>query len=246
METVKLVITDHQDFQRKTAHLFINSPLNLNAINNILYKDLRKYLEIIRGREDIGTLILSSEVTKAFSSGVDVKYIQSLTNEEAAQFFTDVSILLDMLAHFHIPTIAVINGYAFGAGADLALSCDLRIGTPSAVFRFPGPQFGLILGTQRLINEIGASRARYVTLLNKKIDAQMAKDFGLVHEICEDLKEAHDVSNNWAKTLNRVPAHAIQTLKELSNEPFHGTHELTRNSVRMGDFKQRFTDYVTK
>ena len=246
METVKLVITDQKDDHRKTAQILLNNQRNLNAINKSLYDDLKNSLETIKGRENIGVLLLSSEVTKAFSAGVDVKYIHSLSNEGAEQFFTDVSILLDELAHFPIPTIAVVNGYAFGAGADLALSCDLRIATTSATFRFPGPQFGLVLGTQRLINEIGASKARFLTLLNRKIDAKTAKDYGLVHEICQDLTEAHEVSYNWVKTLNHVPIQTIQNLKELSNEQLHITHELTSESVRSGDFKQRFKDYITK
>ena len=104
-----------------------------------------------------------------------------------------------------------------GAGADLALSCDLRIATASATFRFPGPQFGLILGTQRLINEIGASKARFLTLLNMKIDAKTAKDFGLVHEICQDLTEAHEgLMLNFIQTLNQVPCPNDSDFKEIN------------------------------
>ena len=176
---------------------------------------------------------------------MDVKFIQTLSNEEAEQFFRDVSILLDGLAHFPIPTIAIVNGYTFGAGADLALSCDLRIATASATFRFPGPQFGLILGTQRLINEIGASKARFLTLLNMKIDAKTAKDFGLVHEICQDLTEAHEVVLNFIQTLNQVPVQTIQTLKKLTSEQ-HTSHDLTTKSILHGDFQERFRCYIRK
>ena len=74
---------------------------------------------IIGGR--IEALPLSSNVSKAFSTGVDVKsYPKPYRMKEAEQFFRDVSILLDGLAHFPIPTIAIVNGYTFGAGAHLS------------------------------------------------------------------------------------------------------------------------------
>ena len=103
METVKLVITDQQNHKRKTAELVLNSQHNLNAINKRLLDDVRNSLKMIIDREDIGVLLLSSNVSKAFSTGVDVKFIQTLSNEEAEQFFRDVSILLDGLAHSQFP-----------------------------------------------------------------------------------------------------------------------------------------------
>lgn len=246
METVKLVINNQQNDKRKTAQLVLNNPHNLNAINKELYDELKNNLETIKHRKDIGVLLLSSEVSKAFSTGIDVKYIQSLTNEEASTFFSEISFLLDQITHLPIPTIAFVHGYAYGAGADLALSCDLRIAASSAVFRFPGPQFGLILGTQRLIHEIGPGTARYLTLLNKKIDAKTAKDYGLVHEMYQDLTEAQDSATNLIQNLKGVPYQTIQTLKELTNEQLPISQDLTRKSILHGDFQKRFRQYISK
>ena len=244
MKTVKLVISDNNS--SKKIAIYLNSQKNMNAINVELYKELKKSLETIAVREDIGVLILSSDLSRAFSAGVDVKFIQTLTNEEASQFFNDVSILLDNLVHFPIPTIAVVNGFAMGAGADLALSSDLRIASASTVFRFPGPQFGLILGTQRLINEIGASKARFLTLSNTNINAVTAKNYGLVHEICEDVKEAHEIALNWADALLNVPVTTARIIKELCNGQQNPSPYLTRDSVLQGNFKDRFQHYVMK
>jgi len=247
MKTIKLVITEKiASSKRKVAHLSLTNERNLNAINYDLYEELKKSMEVIRDREDIGILIISSEVAKAFSSGVDVSFIKSLTNEEICRFFTDLSLLFDQLATLPMPTIAVINGYTFGAGADLALSCDLRIAAADAIFRFPGPQFGLILGTQRLIQEIGASRARMLTLLNQKVDAQTAKNFGLVHEVCHDIQATYEVASDWIETLQIVPLTTIQTIKRLGYDQENFSSELTKESVLIGDFKVRFINYISK
>lgn len=245
MKTLKLNI-DCVGSSKKVARISLNKPHNLNAIDIDLYKEIKMGLEMITAREDISILILSSDVSRAFSTGVNVKYIQTLTNEEASQFFNDLSILLNELSHFPIPTIAIVNGYAFGAGADLAISCDLRIATASSFFRFPGPQFGLILGTQRLINEIGVSKTRFLTLTNTKLDARTAQNYGLVHEICVDVKDALEISSKWAETLLNVPIKTAQKIKGLCCVQQNYSHDLTSESVLQEDFKQRFHDYLAR
>lgn len=245
MKKIKLII-EGGDGPKKVAHVTFNSKRNLNAIDLDFYEELTKSLDIITDRDDIGVLVLSSMVSNAFSAGVDVAYVQALTNEEASQFFNRLSELLDRLARFPLPTIANVNGYALGAGADLALACDIRIAASSAVFRFPGPQFGLILGTQRLINEIGESKARFLTLTNQKVTAKTALQYGLVHEVCEDQSGADMVILNRIRSLQRVPGNTVQTLKELCDHPQEGPSDLTRKSVSYGDFGQRFSEYTKK
>jgi enoyl-CoA hydratase/carnithine racemase len=244
MGKVKLIIEKGDD-SKKIARIVFNYPQNLNAIDRDLYQKLNSSLDILADRDDIGVLILSSEVEEAFSAGVDVKFVQKLTNEEAGHFFEDLSGLFDKLARLPLPTMAYVHGYTFGAGADLALACDVRIASPSAVFRCPGPQFGLILGTLRLINEIGASKARYVTLTNKKISSQTALEYGLVHIVCEERNEAEDLIANWAQKLLGIPADTVQTLKQLCNRQ-QIQPDLTKKSVLSGDFGQRFYEYTKK
>src|SRR5690606_27107239 len=94
--------------------------------------------------------------------------------------------LLELIINFPVPTVAAVRGYAFGAGADLALACDLRLGGKSATFRFPGPQFGLVLGTKRLIHEVGPSKARAITLMNKTVGADQSHSAGLHPLSCAD------------------------------------------------------------
>lgn len=244
MEKVKLSFEKSDEMNKLIARISFSSPKNLNAIDRKFYEEFRSSLEIVSAREDIAVLIISSDLGNAFSAGVDVKYVQKLTNEDASHFFDDLSTLLDKLANFPLPTIAVVNGYTFGAGADIALSCDLRIASPSTIFRFPGPQFGLILGTQRLINEIGASKAKLVTLTNKKVTIQTALDYGLVHEVYEDNKNANEIIATWIKGLLRIPSNTVQTLKKICDQQQLDFTNLTKKSVLYGDFSKRFYEYI--
>ena len=83
-------------------------------------------------------------------------------------------------------TIAWVSGAAFGAGADIACSCAVRIGTPAARFRFPGFQFGVALGTRRLATIAGAERARQILLHNEELDVHAALHCGLLTERSEE------------------------------------------------------------
>ncbi|NGY75580.1 enoyl-CoA hydratase/isomerase family protein [Bacillus megaterium] len=81
----------------------MHAPHNLNAINQELYEELKQSLEEISQDKAIGALILNSDVSNAFSAGVDLQFIQNLSNEEASDFFTNLSKLLDTLIHFPVP-----------------------------------------------------------------------------------------------------------------------------------------------
>lgn len=237
------ITVNRQLSSKKIVTLSLHAPHNLNAINQELYEELKQSLEEISQDKAISALILNSDVSNAFSAGVDLQFIQNLSNEEASDFFTNLSKLLDTLIHFPVPTISFVNRYAFGAGADLAISCDVRIASESAYFRFPGPQFGLVLGTQRLVNEIGSSKARFLALSGKKINGQTALEYGLVHELSANEEAGQKTALKWASTLANVPSYTTQTIKEVchSGESFH---ELTRASVLEGDFMKRFSQYV--
>lgn len=226
--------------------LKLNRPERLNALHIDLVKEILDALSESAENDDVNVIILASVAEKAFCTGVDIKYVESLTNEEAAHFFVEVAKLLEMLIDFPKVTIAAVNGYAHGGGADLALSCDIRIGGTSSSFRFPGPQFGLILGTKRLIDEIGSSRARFLTMTNEKIDAMQALDYGLLHEVTRDDEVLHRAIER-GKALACLPKKTVRDLKRFTNgAALEASVESTRNSVLEGDFKQRFSAYVER
>src|SRR5699024_11296589 len=131
-----------------------------NALNETLIHEILYHMEHISKQEDIKALIIDSKLEKSFCTGIDIDFVKNISNEKAEFFFSSLNYLLEKLANFPLPTLAITNGYTFGAGADLVLACDLRLGSSTSQFRFPGPQFGVILGTHRLVNEVGPSVAR--------------------------------------------------------------------------------------
>jgi enoyl-CoA hydratase/carnithine racemase len=234
----------------KIAVLSFNRPKQLNAVNNELINQLRRYMEQIKRDSDIGVLIIKSEIEKAFCSGIDVSYVKDLSNEEASQFFEQIAETLKALIDFPIPTIAIVQGYAFGAGADFSIACQLRIASESTKFRFPGPQFGVVLGTQRLVNEVGSSKARMLALTNQMLDAKESLQYGLIHKVV-DLEDCLNVALEWAEKLLKMPRFTFEKIQEICNE--HLVNEnvlnsgvLAKQSILDGDFNTRFVMYVDR
>jgi enoyl-CoA hydratase/carnithine racemase len=93
---------------------------------------------------------------------------------------------LERLAHLRQPTIAAINGYAFGGGLELALAADIRIAADSAAFALPETKIGTLpgwAGTKRLPEAIGLARAKQMIFSGSRIDAATAERWGLVNEV---------------------------------------------------------------
>jgi enoyl-CoA hydratase len=96
--------------------------------------------------------------------------------------------LFDRLRALPMPTIAAVDGYALGGGAELAYACDLRIATPRTAFGQPEPRLGIIAGagaTYRLVRLVGESVAKQVLLAGMQLPAHRALELGLVHSVVE-------------------------------------------------------------
>ncbi len=126
---------------------------------------------------------------KFFSAGADLNEIAALTGAEAFRFAQMGQRLMNAVAAFPAPTIAVIQGYCMGGGLDLALACDRRIASVHALFGHRGAALGLITGwggTQRLPRLIGKAHALQMFLAAEKLHAPQALRYGLVDAIVED------------------------------------------------------------
>src|SRR5699024_8741853 len=99
------------------------------------------------------------------------------------QRFRDIQTLLDQIREAPAATVALVNGPAVGAGADLAVSCDYRIASDQANFKFPGSRFGVILGVDQLVRTVGTSAASDILLRNRGLGAIEALRLGLVQQI---------------------------------------------------------------
>jgi enoyl-CoA hydratase len=167
--------------------LTIRRPKSLNALNFELLDEMGEYLDQIKS-SSARALIITGEGEKAFCAGADIKELQRrglAAQREGAELGQAVFALLDRLP---IPSIALVNGFAFGGGCELALACTLRIALPNAKFGLPEVKLGLIPGyggTQRLPRLVGMGRALDIVMTGRTVDAQEALAIGLVHRIVQ-------------------------------------------------------------
>src|SRR3954451_13444038 len=168
-------------------------PEALNALSFGQIQDLNRLIDSIASG-DTRTLLVTGSGDRAFSAGADIKELmgRSLVDVRAVAILGQS--LLAKLDHLSMPSIVLINGYAFGGGLELALACTFRLAVPSAKLGFPAIQLGLIPGyggTQRLPGRGGGGRARARIITGRTVDAEEAERIGLVNRLVEsDLIEA--------------------------------------------------------
>src|SRR6266478_5455522 len=186
-------MTIHLTRVDELALVTLDRPQVLNALNFELLRDLDATLDLV-AEGDARALLVTGAGDRAFCAGADIKELmgRSLSAQrEGAAFGQLVLAKLDALP---IPSIALINGYAFGGGLELALACTFRLALPTASLGLPEIKLGLIPGyggTQRLPRLIGEARALEIILTGRTVDAEEAERIGLVNRIADgDLLEA--------------------------------------------------------
>jgi len=169
------------------AVVTLNRPEALNALSFSLIGELGRVLdELAVG--DARALLVTGAGPKAFCAGADVSELigRSLAAQKRAVEVGQAT--FTRIGRLPMPSVAIINGFAFGGGLELALACTFRIATPNAKLGLPEIKLGLIPGyggTQRLPRVVGEARALEMILTGKAIDAQTALAWGLVSRIVE-------------------------------------------------------------
>jgi enoyl-CoA hydratase len=169
------------------AVLTIRRPGALNALSFELIGQIGERIKEA-GRSGARALIVTGEGEKAFCAGADIRELQQRSlaaQREGAELGQAVFALLDRLP---IPSVALVNGFAFGGGCELALACTLRLALPNAKFGLPEVKLGLIPGyggTQRLPRLVGAGRALEMVMTGRTVGAEEALAMGLVNRIVQ-------------------------------------------------------------
>lgn len=168
------------------ALLTVNRPDKLNALNSTVLRELDDAATEIKRDHDVRAVILTGAGEKAFVAGADIKELNTLsrtTGEELSRRGQEVFSRFENLGK---PVIALVNGYALGGGAELAMACHIRIATENAVFGLPEVGLGLIPGyggTQRLPALAGKSKAMEMILTGGQVKAEEARSLGLVNSV---------------------------------------------------------------
>jgi enoyl-CoA hydratase/carnithine racemase len=168
------------------ALITFNRPEVHNALNSAMGEGLNKAIDEIEDDRDIRALILTGAGGKSFVSGSDIKGLSKRTPLTAIETSIKRQGLLNRIDGLHIPSIAAINGYAFGVGCEIALACTFRLASENARMGQLEINLGIIPGaggTQRLPRLIGKARAAELILTGKIIQAEEAYQLGLVNEV---------------------------------------------------------------
>ena len=168
------------------AHITLNRPEALNAINLAMRDDLWTYLQAAQLDPDVRVLVIRGAGPRAFSAGADISEFgtaPSLHQSREARRQRDLWALLEDLP---IPTIAALHGFCFGAGIELPLYCDLRIAADNTRIGLPEVTLGYIPsagGTQLMPRTAPPAAALGMVLSGNPIDAERALCWGIVHRV---------------------------------------------------------------
>lgn len=171
------------EFSGPYALLTLNRPDALNALRFSMIDDIAKALDCIE-RSTARALIVTGAGDKAFCAGADIKELmdRDLTAHRNGVWLGQRT--FSRLSTLRIPSVAVLHGYAFGGGLELAMACTFRIATDGARMGLPEVKLGLIPGyggTQRLSRLVGEARATELVMSGRTINAAEAERWGLVN-----------------------------------------------------------------
>lgn len=202
------------------AHLTVAHDAKLNTLNRALMKDLVEAAERVSLHSDLRAVVLTGEGSRAFIGGADITAMAEIREMVGAtRFIEQVHETCRAFRDLPVPVIARINGFALGAGLEVAASCDVRIATTTAKFGMPEVLVGIpsVVEAALLPSLIGWGRTRRLLLLGETIGAEEALEWGLVEKVVppDQLDAAVEA---WVAQLMHAGHHAVRIQKKLIRE----------------------------
>ena len=199
--------------------LTINRPAALNALNDQVIRELDEALDSI-DLDAVRCLVVAGEGQKAFVAGADIGQMSGLTKAEGEAFGKLGNDVFRKLETLPIPTIAAVCGFALGGGCELAMSCDIRLCSDTAVFGQPEVGLGITPGfggTQRMARLIGMGRAKELLYTARKVKAPEALAIGLVQGVYPVEQLMEEALKMAARITGNAPI-AVRACKKAVND----------------------------
>lgn len=220
--------------RNKIGYITINNPRKLNALSTHVLNSLNEiFEEMAVDREIYGVIITGSG--RSFVAGADLSGQESITANTAEGLRENlkyVDAIFDKIAEFDRPVIAAVNGFAFGGGAELALCCDIRIGSADAKIGFPEVGLGVIPcygGPTRLPRLISMSNAKELLFTGRHFSAEEAYQKGFFSKIVEPDQLMVEAESMMKTIIERAPI-AVKMLKVMINK---GVEMSAKSSLEM-------------
>ncbi len=197
------------------AWLTLNRPEARNALSLPTLLRLRQLLQELREAEDVWLVAITGAGDKAFCAGADLKERRTFTEDQVREFVRQIRGTMDDVAALPQPTVAVMNGHAFGGGCEMALACDLRVLDSGAMIGLTETSLAIIPGAGgcvRLPRLVGAAKAKELILMARRLEAREAEQIGLVNFLAPE-GEAAAVGREVVAALLRNGPLALRAAK---------------------------------
>jgi enoyl-CoA hydratase len=181
---VAIALAEH-GASASVAHVTLANPGKLNIVDRALMRELIAATTQLSATADLRAVVLRGAGEKAFIGGADINEMAGLDTASAGDFITLLHEVCDGLRRLPVPVIARIDGYALGAGLEIAASCDLRIASERAILGMPEVRIGIpsVIEAALLPALIGWGRTRQLLLTGESISADEAQRWGLVERV---------------------------------------------------------------
>lgn len=166
----------------------INRPDARNAVNTDFISQLDEIITNLEDRHEIRVIILTGSGS-AFCAGADLKQLASFTLDNKHDYTASAQVLINKIANFSKPTIAALNGHAFGGGFELALACDFRIGKTGIMAGLTENRLGLVPawnGTLRLSQILGVPKAKELIFTGKRMSSAQLHMYGILNYVVDE------------------------------------------------------------
>lgn len=208
------------------ATITLNRPENRNALSKEMSGAIVEAVDEVEATDGVRCLVVTG-AEGTFCAGGDVNMMLDVVNGDAElhevvkDIQLDTSRAIERIAAFHLPTIAKVDGVAYGAGANLAIAADITLASTDAKISFGFRQVGLAVdtGTSYLLpRQVGVSRAKELVLTGELLDAEAAADIGLFNHVFED--DFEEQTDEFIEPIATGPTIALRTSKQLIEQGF--------------------------
>lgn len=241
------------------GYLTFNRPKALNSFNVDMHREVAEVLNLWSKNPDVRCVVISGE-GRGFCAGQDLGDRVVDPNAEAPDLGYSIETyynpLIKTIVNMPKPVICAVNGVAAGAGANIALACDLVIAAKSANFVQAFCRLGLVpdsAGTWFLPRAVGHARAMGLTLLGDKLPAETAKEWGMIWDVVEDAELKTKVTE-IAERLAKQPTFGLSLIKKAIHQSSNNTfdeqvlleRDLQRIAGRSEDYREGVQAFMNK
>ena len=216
----RIVVETDERAEGVIARLIVSNPRKLNCLDAALMDAFASALTALAGEGRLRAIVVTGAGSKAFIGGADIAEMGSIADDAAARgFITQVHRCCDAVRTAPVPVIARIEGYALGAGLEIAASCDIRIAAETAILGMPEVKLGIpsVVEAALLPSLVGWGRAREMMYLGETFTAQEALSWGLVEHVVPAAALDRAVAA-WLDKLLTAKPRAVRLQKRLMRQ----------------------------